>query len=129
MKLTPSSDQRRWAWLDWVVRVGSPEASISRPQPVPLASLGRPASFLSTAIPLTMVIVGLALAVPSAVWAERPSSEGLGTFGVEAGAALWFGGAVALSVRRTTTVRRGLVVVLTGVVGSALIVLALAFGW
>ena len=76
-----------------------------------------------------MVIVGLALAVPSAVWAERSSSEGLGTFGVEAGAALWFGGAVALSVRRTTTVRRGLVIVMTGAIGAALIVLALSLGW
>jgi hypothetical protein len=67
--------------------------------------------------------------MPSAVWAERASSEGLGTCGVGAGAALWFGGAVALSVRRTTTVRRGLTIVMSGAIGSALIVLALSFGW
>ena len=60
-----------------------------------------------------------------ALWAD----EGIGTLGVEAGAAIWFGGAVTLGAQRTTTVLRGLLLVLLGAVGIALIAAALTLGW
>jgi hypothetical protein len=68
------------------------------------------------------------VAVGSAVLAEEPSTEGIGTFGVEAGAALWFGGAVALSLR-STSARHLLLVLGAGAVGALLVAISLVLGW
>jgi hypothetical protein len=78
--------------------------------------------------PILMIVAGLAIAAPASLLAERSTTEAVGTLGVEAGAALWFGGAVALSLRATTA-RRVVLVVLAAVVGAGLILVALGLGW
>ena len=95
---------------------------------VRLAPLGRPARTAAVAIPVAFVVVGLTVAVVAAVLAERPGTEAVGTLGVEAGAALWFGGAVALSLR-SSTARHEQLVLATAVAGAALIALALLLQW
>lgn len=119
---------RRWEWLGWPVRSAS-SATVSLEQlRAGWAAIARPASFAARAIPPVLVVVGLAVAVLSATVVEDAVSEGIATFGVEAGAALWFGGAVALSLRRTT-VARGLLVLAAALGGLVLIGLALLRGW
>jgi hypothetical protein len=119
--------RRRWDWLGWAVRVGPARRPDARAR-IRLDALHRPASMAARAIPPVLVVVGLALAVLSATVVEDLASDGIATLGVEAGAALWFGGAVAWSVRRTT-VGRALLVVGAAVAGLVLIALALALGW
>ena len=122
--------RRRYGWLDWAVRFRPSAGEQAGPSAtLPMSGLGRPVSLAARAIPVVMVVVGIAVAVPSAVWAERPSGEGLGSFGVEVGAAVWFAGAVTLGVRRATTVRRALLILLTALLGAVLVVIALVLDW
>lgn len=76
-----------------------------------------------------LIVVGLGLAVISAVLAERPSTEQIGALGVELGAAMWFAGAVTLGARPGSTVRRSILLMCCGVVGSVLIVVGLVVPW
>lgn len=89
----------------------------------------RGAKVLAVLIPVVMLMVGLVVALVSAHAAERPNTEAIGTMGVELGAALWFGGAVALGARRAPTVLRVLMIGLLGLGGVALICLALLLDW
>jgi hypothetical protein len=68
------------------------------------------------------------VAILSATLLEDRASEGIATLGLEAGAALWVGGAVAWTVR-ATTVGRALLVVAAAAAGVILIALALALDW
>jgi hypothetical protein len=71
---------------------------------------------------------GLAIALGSAVAAEQwDADEGVTTLGVEVGAALWFAGAVAWSVR-SNTVRHELLVLVGALVGLALVTVSLTAG-
>jgi hypothetical protein len=74
------------------------------------------------------MFVGLVVSILSATVLEDLASEGIATLGIEAGAALWFGGAITWSVRRTT-VGRVLPLVVAAVAGLTLIAAALALGW
>jgi hypothetical protein len=84
---------------------------------------------LTIVVPIALIVVGLGLAVISAVLAERPTTEQIGALGVELGAAMWFAGAVALGVRPNCTVRRLMVLIGGGVVGLILVVLGLVVPW
>ena len=64
-----------------------------------------------------------------AVVAERPDDEAIGSLGLEAGAAVWFGGALIFGARCTTTVLRGLLLVGLAVADGALVAIAVALGW
>jgi hypothetical protein len=94
-----------------------------------LYALRYSASMLTIVVPVALIVVGLGLAVISAVLAERPTTEQIGTFGVEFGAAMWFAGAVALGVRPNSTVRRLMLLIGGGVVGLVLVVLGLVVPW
>ncbi len=146
----------RWAWLRWAVRIvptraggggqarhehhsdladvtDEPDATDGRVgatlSKVPLAPLRRPASTLARVLPPVLAVIGLTLALLSAIAVERwDVDDGPTTLALELGAALWFGGAVAWSLR-ATTVRRALLIVATGVTGTALVAVALAAGW
>lgn len=83
----------------------------------------------AVALLVVMMAAGVALAVVSAIAAERDGTEGIGTFGTELGAALWFAGAVAWGSRRGATVRRGLLLSLTFVAGIGLVATALVAAW
>ena len=96
---------------------------------VPIGAVRRPASVLAIVLPVVMMVVGLSTALACAALAEKPSTEGIGTFGVEAGAALWFAGAVTLGGRRSPTVLRGVLLGLTTIVGVALVAASLLLGW
>ncbi len=89
----------------------------------------RGAKVLAVLIPAVMLVVGLVIALVSAHAAERPSTEGIGTMGVELGAALWFGGAVSLGIRRGPTVLRVLMIGLLGFGGALLVGFALLLDW
>jgi hypothetical protein len=95
---------------------------------VPLDAVRRPASAAARAIPLVFVFVGLVMSILSATALEDLVSEGVATLGVEAGAALWFGGAMAWSVGRTT-VGRVLLLVGVALAGLMLVAVALVLGW
>lgn len=96
---------------------------------LPVILWSRPARALARWIPLVMMAVGILLAVLSAAAAERPATEGIGSLGIEAGAALWFGGAVTVGVRGRPTILRVVFLAGTGVAGVLLVALALALGW
>ena len=96
---------------------------------LPVHRLRGVAAMLANGIPLAMMAAGVTLALVAAGAAERPSTEGVGTMGVELGAALWFGGAVAFGVRRAPTLLRVLLIVLAGLTGAGLVVVALVRGW
>lgn len=87
------------------------------------------AKVLAVLIPVVMLVVGLVIALVSAHAAERSRTEGIGTMGVELGAALWFGGAVSLGIRRSPTVLRVLAIGLLGLSGLVLVGLALLLDW
>jgi hypothetical protein len=91
--------------------------------------LRRPAALVASVVPLLMMVVGIAIAVPAAVAAETTRGEGLGSLGTELGAALWFGGAVTWGARRRATVARAILLVLVLVTGVALIAVALLRDW
>jgi hypothetical protein len=118
---------QRWEWLGWPVRLGSTARREIRAR-VPLDPLHRPASVATRAIPPILVVVGLTMSILSAIVLEDVVSEGVATLGVEVGAALWFGGVIAWSVRRTT-VGRVLLLMTAAVAGLMLIAVALALGW
>ena len=87
------------------------------------------ASVLTIVVPVALIVVGLGLAVISAVLAERPTTEQIGALGVELGAAMWFAGAVALGVRPNSTLRRLILLIAGGMVGLVLVVLGLVVPW
>ena len=89
----------------------------------------RGAKVLAVLIPVVMLVVGFVVAVVSAHAAERPNTEGIGTMGVELGAALWFGGAVSLGIRRSPNVLRVLMIALMGLSGALLVGVALLMEW
>ena len=89
----------------------------------------RGARVLAVLIPSVMLLVGLVVALVSAHAAERPNTEGVGSMGIELGAALWFGGAVSLGIRRGPTVLRVLMIGLLGFCGMVLVGLALVRDW
>jgi hypothetical protein len=109
--------------LPWQRSVDHPEVA------VPVDVLRRPAAVVAWVVPVVMMIVGIAIAIPAAFAAETDRGEGVGSLGTELGAALWFGGAVAWGARRRATVAR--IVLLAGVfvVGMALIAIALVRDW
>lgn len=84
---------------------------------------------LTGVVPTVLAVVGLTLALGSAVLAERGPTEAVGTLGVELGAAMWFGGAVTLGARRGATVGRALALLGLATTGAVLIALALVLGW
>lgn len=96
---------------------------------LPVVLWSRPARALARWIPLVMMAAGILIAVLSAAAAERPATEGIGSLGVEAGAALWFGGAVTIGVRARPTILRVVFLAGTGLAGMLLVALALARGW
>jgi hypothetical protein len=100
----------------------------STPAELRVSGLTGSARRLSSALPIALMLVGAALAVACAILAERPAHEGIGSLGLEAGAAIWFGGALTFGAQRTTTVLRGLLLVATAVVGAGLVAAGLAFG-
>jgi hypothetical protein len=120
-------EEGRRAWLGWALRIRSTRAPAAI-RTVPLDVLARPASMAARAIPPILIVVGLSVAILSATVIEEATTEGIATLGVEAGAALWFGGAVAWSLQRTT-VGRALLVIASAVAGIGLITLALTRGW
>ena len=79
------------------------------------------AKVLTVLIPVVMLVVGLVIALVSAHAAERPSTEGIGTMGIELGAALWFGGAVSLGIRRAPTVLRVVIIGVVGLCGAVVV--------
>lgn len=87
------------------------------------------AKVLAILIPVVMLVVGLVIALVSAQAAERSRTEGLGTMGVELGAALWFGGAVSLGIRRAPTVLRVVIIGLVGLCGALVVASALLLDW
>gem|GEM_PF-3017500 len=96
---------------------------------LPVARLRRPFGVLVFVVPIALMVVGITLALLSAVAAERPDTEGIGSLGVELGAVLWFGGAVTLGARASATVLRAVALVLTALVGAGLIAVALVREW
>ncbi len=96
---------------------------------IPVGRARRVAAVLAIAIPVAMMTIGLALAIVASRAAERSATEGVGSFGVEFGAALWFGGAVTLGARPSPTVRRVVVFAATIVGGVGLIAIALIRAW
>ena len=96
---------------------------------LPVAPVSRAARALTVVVPTVLAVVGLVLALASAVLAERGPTEAVGTLGVELGAAMWFGGAVTLGARRGATVGRALALLGLAASGAVLIALALAFSW
>ena len=96
---------------------------------VPVNTLRKPFAMLALALPVAMMIVGAGGAVLAAHAAERPTTEQVGTLGVELGAVLWFGGAVALGARASATVMRAAALVVTALAGVALVAVALLRSW
>lgn len=94
-----------------------------------LRPLTGPISAVARTIPVVMVVVGFVVAGVGASASQRPETEGIGTMGVEVGAALWFGGAVVLGARRSATVLRALLLFVTALAGIAVVALALLAGW
>jgi hypothetical protein len=92
----------------------------------------RPARRASRAVAVAVlwivVVAGTGIAVVAAAFEQR-GNEVVGTFGVEFGAALWFGGVVALGARRGATVARALLLVGLALGGAGLIVVAVVLGW
>jgi hypothetical protein len=119
-------------WRD-PIRVELPWMFPARPATdefaVPVSALRKPFAFLAVALPIAMMAVGATGAVLAAHAAERDSTEQLGTLGVELGAVLWFGGAVALGARASATVLRALALVATALAGIALVAVALVRSW
>jgi hypothetical protein len=106
-------------------------AALARPLRVelPVQLLRRPARAVSMVLLVVLMTGGVALAVVAAVAAETDHWEGLGTFGTELGAALWFAGAVAWGARRGATVARAALLGGMFVLGLALIAAALVGDW
>lgn len=96
---------------------------------LPVARLRRPFALLVIGLPIVLMVVGITTAVIAAVASEHADTEGIGTFGVEFGAVLWFAGAVTLGARASATVLRAVVLFLTAATGAAFIVLALVRDW
>lgn len=96
---------------------------------VPLRAAPRAAAILTVLVPSAMVVAGLVISVAGAVVAETAGGEAPGSLAVEAGAAIWFGGALTLGARRGATARRGLLLLLLVLAGAVLIAVALALGW
>lgn len=96
---------------------------------LPVARLRRPFGLLVVVVPIVLMVVGITMAIVSAVATEHDGLEGIGTFGVEVGAVLWFGGAVTLGARAKATMLRALALFLTAAAGAALIVVALVRDW
>lgn len=96
---------------------------------LPIGGLRRPAAVVALAVPIAMMVVGLVGAVVSAHRAEQPTTEAVGTLGVELGAVLWFGGAITLGARSGATVLRIFGLVAMALSGAALIAVALVRSW
>jgi hypothetical protein len=96
---------------------------------VPVTHAKRPAGFLAAGLPVILMAGGIVIAVLAADWAEQPDREGFGALGVEAGAALWFAGAISLGLRRAPTVLRVFGLAATAAIGVLLVALALALDW
>ena len=111
-------EQRIYRWLRQPIEVT-----------LPTRLFVRGAKVLAVLLPVVMLVVGLVVALVAAHAAERPSTEGIGTMGVELGAALWFGGAVSLGIRRSPTVLRVLMIGLLGLAGALLSGFALLMDW
>jgi hypothetical protein len=94
-----------------------------------VAGAQRAARLLAVLIPSIMVVLGLTLAVSGAVLAERPETEAEGTFGVELGAALWFGGLLVLGARRRATVGRLVALAALALAGVGLIAVSVVLEW
>lgn len=91
-------------------------------------SARRVSRVLASAVLWFLVVAGAGIAVLAAVLEDR-GHEVVGTFGVEFGAALWFGGVVALGARRGATVARVLLLVALALGGAGLIAVAVVRGW
>ncbi len=89
---------------------------------------GRSAS-VATALLWVLAVGGITLAVVGAIAEDRAGSEAVGAFGVEAGAALWFAGAVTLGARPRPTVARALLLLGLALGGAVLVVLAVLLDW
>ena len=96
---------------------------------VPDALWRAPARLLTITIPIAMAVVGLSVAVVGALAEADGEREALGAFGVEAGSALWFAGAVTLGARRGATVLRALTLVATALAGVVAVAMAFALDW
>jgi hypothetical protein len=99
----------------------------------PRDSAGRVAHLLGraaiVAFLLGLAVGGLALAVAGALVADRTDADAVGALGLEAGAAMWFAGAVTLGARPKPTLLRLVLLAATGVGGLALIVAAFVGDW
>ena len=111
--------------LPWVQPGGRDAAEVT----VPVNTLRKPFAVLAVALPIAMMCVGAVGALVAAHAAEHDRTEQVGTLGVELGAVLWFGGAVALGVRASATVLRIVALVLTALAGVALVAVALVRSW
>ena len=87
------------------------------------------ARVLSWVLPGFLVVVGLTLALGSAVLAERDATEAVGSFGIELGAAMWLGGALTLGARRGATVGRAIALACLALAGVILVALSVALDW
>ena len=94
---------------------------------IPLGPVRASAKALTIVIPIVMVVVGAILAVASAIAAQEDATESIGAFGLEFGAALWFGGALTLGARPRPTVRR-LVLFASVTLGALGLILAALIG-
>jgi hypothetical protein len=96
---------------------------------VDLGTLRAPARLTATLLLLALMVVGVSVAIVSALAAQRDSTEAIGTLGTELGAAMWFAGAVTWGGRRGATVGRAALLVATFLAGLALILTALLADW
>lgn len=109
------------------MRISVPQHAALPSTSVRLDPLARPTSWIANAIAPALMVAGITIAVVAATLIGD-DAEGLAAFGVEAGAGLWFGGSIALSLRRAT-VGRALIILLAAAAGIVLVVLALTLGW
>jgi hypothetical protein len=100
-----------------------------RPLRIEVQGWRRPVGLIAHGLPIAMVVMGLTIAIASAVLEERPGSDPFTTLGVEAGGALWLGGAVILGANRDTRLVEGLLLVALALGGATLITLALVLDW
>jgi hypothetical protein len=113
------------------LRVVLPWTPVQQPSEVRVSVAGaqQVARLLSVLIPALMIGVGLTLAVTGAVLAERPGTEAEGSFGVEFGAALWFGGTLVLGARRRATLGRLVALAVLALGGVVLIAASVWLQW
>jgi hypothetical protein len=120
-------------WLLRPIRVELPgrlsQVRLPSQVAVPVDRAKRPAGLLATGLPVILMVGGVVLAVLTADWSEQSDREGIGTLGVEAGAAFWFAGAITLGLRRAPTLLRAFGLAVTAIFGVLLVALALALDW